>query len=119
MRTTIEAHERGADVLIVCMSPAVYNNETGAAGSGYRVVIERTEIRRNYFREDYPDEDDSWLKTVIFRRWKCIEIIYLPDHTDWSAVVYIPGDRTLFTEDLLFLKTFPLRVTPPPTPTIG
>ena len=36
-----------------------------------------------------------------------IEVIHLPGHTDGSAVVYIPGDRTLFAGDLLFAKTFP------------
>ena len=36
-----------------------------------------------------------------------IEVIHLPGHTDGSAVVYIPSDRTLFAGDLLFSKTFP------------
>jgi glyoxylase-like metal-dependent hydrolase (beta-lactamase superfamily II) len=36
-----------------------------------------------------------------------IEVLYLPGHTDGSAVIYIPEDRILFAGDLLFAKTFP------------
>ncbi len=36
-----------------------------------------------------------------------IEVIHLPGHTDGSAVIYVPRDRTLFAGDLLFAKTFP------------
>lgn len=36
-----------------------------------------------------------------------IEVIHLPGHTDGSAVVNIPSDRTLFAGDLIFAKTFP------------
>ena len=36
MRGSIEAHERGAVVLVVCKSPAEYNNATVVAGGGFR-----------------------------------------------------------------------------------
>jgi fumarate reductase (CoM/CoB) subunit A len=39
LRAAIEAHERGADVLVVCKSPAGYNNATVVAGGGFRAAI--------------------------------------------------------------------------------
>ncbi len=39
LRAAIEAHERGADVLVVCKSPAGYNNATVVAGGGFRAAM--------------------------------------------------------------------------------
>ena len=40
LRAAIEADEAGADVLVVCKSPAGYNNATVVAGGGFRAAME-------------------------------------------------------------------------------
>ncbi|MGD2201077.1 MAG: FAD-binding protein [Candidatus Bathyarchaeota archaeon] len=39
LRAAIEAHERGAEVLVVCKAPAGYNNATVVAGGGFRAAV--------------------------------------------------------------------------------
>lgn len=39
MRAAIEAHEKRADVLVVCKSPAGYNNATVVSGGGFRAAM--------------------------------------------------------------------------------
>lgn len=39
LRAAIEAHEKRADVLVVCKSPAGYNNATVVSGGGFRAAM--------------------------------------------------------------------------------
>lgn len=50
------------------------------------------------------------LPTITFNDTYRLENIiasYMPGHTDGSAIIYIPDERTIFAGDLLFAKTFP------------